>query len=135
MKKLSKPLVVIASTLGLVLGVAACGGGSVDGTAGASGSTTPTEATAASILIDVRTPEEFSAGHVQGARNLDLTGGAFEAALPGLDPGASYVLYCRSGNRSAQAAALMASAGFTTVSDLGSLEDAASQLALPIVTG
>jgi rhodanese-related sulfurtransferase len=45
-----------------------------------------------------------------------------------------YALYCRSGRRSAIAAELMATAGFTEVRDLGELETAAQSLGLPIVT-
>jgi phage shock protein E len=90
--------------------------------------------TPVSQVIDVRTPEEFAAGHVQGATNLDVESGAFEAALAGLDKEAPFTLYCRSGRRSAIAADLMAKAGFTQVTDLGTLESAATSLSLPIVT-
>ena len=64
--------------------------------------------------------------------NLDLNSGEFQNAIDGLDPDASYALYCRSGNRSGQAAAMLASAGFTSVQDLGPLESAADSLDLPI---
>ena len=84
-------------------------------------------------VIDVRTADEFAEGHVQGARNLDLRNGDFEAALQQLDKGLSYSVYCRSGNRSATAAELMRNAGFANVVDLGALEEAARTLALPIV--
>jgi rhodanese-related sulfurtransferase len=70
---------------------------------------------------------------VQGARNLDIQNGDFEAALVDLDKDLSYSVYCRSGNRSATAVAMMRNAGFTNVVDLGSKEDAAKTLALPIV--
>lgn len=84
-------------------------------------------------VIDVRTADEFAEGHVQGARNLDLQNGDFEAALQQLDKSVPYSLYCRSGNRSATAAELMRNAGFANVVDLGALEEAARTLALPIV--
>lgn len=90
--------------------------------------------TPVSTVIDVRTAEEFAEGHVQGAKNLDIENGSFEAALAGLDKDASYSLYCRSGRRSAIAVDLMIKAGFTKVSDLGSLESAATSLSLPITT-
>lgn len=90
--------------------------------------------TPVSRVIDVRTAEEFATGHVQGATNLDLEGGMFEAALASLEKEAPYTLYCRSGRRSAIAADLMAKAGFTRVTDLGTLESAATSLSLPIVT-
>ena len=90
--------------------------------------------TPVSKLIDVRTAEEFAEGHVQGAQNVDVESGAFEAFIASLDKEASYSLYCRSGRRSAIAANLMAQAGFTKVTDLGALESAAITLGLPIVT-
>jgi phage shock protein E len=87
------------------------------------------------IVIDVRTPEEFAQGHLDGAVNLDVEGGAFEAGLADLDPDASYAVYCRSGRRSALAADVMAQSGFTDVADLGSLEAAATATGLPVTTG
>jgi rhodanese-related sulfurtransferase len=56
------------------------------------------------IVIDVRTPEEFDAGHVNDARLIDIQGPDFDAQIAELDPDADYVVYCRSGNRSAVAA-------------------------------
>lgn len=88
----------------------------------------------AAQVIDVRDATEFSEGHVQGAINLNVENGDLAAAFAGLDKGAAYSVYCRSGRRSAIAADLMAKAGFTKVTDLGALEDAAKSLNLPIVT-
>ena len=90
--------------------------------------------TPASRVIDVRTAEEFAGGHVQGAVNLDVEGGAFESGIAALDKSAAYSVYCRSGRRSAIAAGIMAQAGFTNITDLGGMEDAARVLNLPIVT-
>ena len=86
-----------------------------------------------SIIIDVRTPEEFAAGHLDGAINYDFEGGALEAALGELDPAASYVLYCRSGRRSALAAQIMKNDGFVHVTDLGSMEAASTATGVAIV--
>ena len=88
----------------------------------------------ATKVIDVRDATEFASGHVQGAINLNVENGDLEAAFAGLDKEAGYTVYCRSGRRSAIAADLMAKAGFTKVTDLGALEDAAKSLSLPIVT-
>ncbi|MGD3110199.1 MBL fold metallo-hydrolase [Streptomyces sp. YGL11-2] len=67
-------------------------------------------------LIDVRNPAEYAAGALPGARNIPL------AALPDrideLDPDRPVVLYCRSGNRSVIAAALLEARGFDEVSDV-----------------
>ena len=90
--------------------------------------------TPASVVIDIRTAAEFAEGHVQGAINLDVESGAFQAKLSSLDKSVGYALYCRSGRRSAIAAELMATAGFTEVRDFGELETAAQSLGLPIIT-
>ncbi len=74
---------------------------------------------AGAVVIDVRDPNEFDAGHLKDAENLSLNQGDFEAALPTLSKDDTYILYCRSGNRSAQAAAMMKAAGFTKVGDAG----------------
>jgi rhodanese-related sulfurtransferase len=87
------------------------------------------------IIIDVRTPEEFAQGHLDGAINLDVESGAFETGLADLDPNAAYAVYCRSGRRSAMAADVMAENGFIDVADLGSIEAAATATDLPITTG
>ena len=50
-----------------------------------------------------------------------------------LDPDAEYLVYCRSGNRSGQAIALMEQAGFSNLTNLGSLEQAASTTGIQIV--
>ena len=74
-------------------------------------------------LIDVRTPVEFAEGHIEGAVNSDIEGGAFSAFIADLDKDTTYVVYCRSGRRSALAAQAMVSAGFTHVYDLGGIVD------------
>lgn len=78
-------------------------------------------ARADAVVIDVRTPEEFADGHLDGARNVPLADG-FADAVQALPRDASYVLYCRSGNRSAQAAEIMAGLGFADVADAGGLD-------------
>ncbi len=70
------------------------------------------------VLLDVRTPVEYADGHVAGAVNIDVSSPSFADEISALDPDASYVVYCRSGNRSADAAAQMVEAGFTDVYDV-----------------
>ena len=108
---------------------------------GSSNSTSSSDSTIVNLelvpagnVIDVRTAAEFSEGHVQGARNLDVENGDFASALETLDKSATYNVYCRSGRRSATAVEMMRNAGFINVVDLGAVEDAAKTLALPIVT-
>lgn len=77
------------------------------------------------VVLDVRTPEEYAEGHLRGARNVGLADG-FEQAVAALPRTGRYVVYCRSGNRSAQAAAIMKGLGFTDVADAGGLDALAS---------
>ena len=74
-------------------------------------------------IIDVRTPDEFTTGHLEGAVNSDIEGGQFSTYIATLDKTATYVLYCHSGRRAALAAQAMADAGFTDVHDIGSIAD------------
>ncbi|MGW2411667.1 rhodanese-like domain-containing protein [Streptomyces tubercidicus] len=77
----------------------------------------PTRPTPADIqLIDVRNPAEYEAGALPGARNVPLAG--LSDRITELDPARPVVLYCRSGNRSVIAAALLEARGFTEVSDV-----------------
>ncbi len=72
-------------------------------------------------IFDVRTDEEYKAGHVKNAQLLpdyDIAAGKY----PKLAKDAPIAVYCRSGNRSAGAAANLRKAGFTNVTDLGGLD-------------
>ena len=55
------------------------------------------------VVLDVRTPEEFAAGHIAGATNLNFRSPDFAKAVSGLDTNKTYLLQCASGNRSTQA--------------------------------
>ncbi|HEC23769.1 MAG TPA: rhodanese-like domain-containing protein [Chloroflexi bacterium] len=75
------------------------------------------------ILLDVRTPEEWSEdGHIEGATLIPLSELETRAAAE-LPKDAEIIVYCRSGNRSAQAAEYLVSAGYTRVSDMGGIRD------------
>lgn len=74
---------------------------------------------AGTTIIDVRTPAEFADGHLPGAVNIDVQSPDFAARIAQLDPGATYAVYCRSGNRSAAALQLMQSAGLRSAYHLG----------------
>ncbi|BCK70652.1 MBL fold hydrolase [Streptomyces libani subsp. rufus] len=91
-------------------------GGAESGDALPTGSL-PTDSGPADIqLIDVRNPAEYEAGALPGARNLPLAGLAHR--IGELDPSRPVVLYCRSGNRSVIAAALLEAHGFAEVCDV-----------------
>ncbi len=55
------------------------------------------------VILDVRTPEEFQAGHIPGAVNLDVSAADFEAKAAALDRSKIYLVHCASGVRSARA--------------------------------
>lgn len=82
-------------------------------------------------VIDVRTPEEFAAGHIPGAININVESDDFVGQIALLDPTASYAVYCRSGNRSRAAINIMTLAGFTS---LVGLEGGVGAWTEPLVT-
>lgn len=80
------------------------------------------------VILDVRTPEEYSEIRVKGSQNIDWNGPDFKDRVAQLDRKASYKVYCRSGNRSGRAMELMKTLGFQDVENLGSVRDAAETL-------
>lgn len=72
------------------------------------------------VVVDVRTPEEFASGHIEGALNYNVEGADFAGQLAALDPGATYAVYCRSGNRSQVAVSEMSAAGINHIYELES---------------
>ena len=67
------------------------------------------------VIIDVRTPEEYQAGHLDGAINMDYYSGGFLDRLNSLDSNSSYIVYCRKGIRGGIALDMMRSLGFKEV--------------------
>lgn len=71
------------------------------------------EADSAAVILDVRQPDEFAAGHLAKAVNLDwLNPSAFSEGMAKLDKNHTYYIYCRSGRRSNAAASKMKREGF-----------------------
>lgn len=70
------------------------------------------------VVIDVRTPEEFAEGHIEGATLIDINSPTFGDAIDALDRDANYLVYCRSDNRSGQAVAIMQQVGFERLWDM-----------------
>ncbi len=70
------------------------------------------------VLIDVRTPDEFASGHIEGAKNMNLFDASFESEIQKLDKSKTYLLYCRSGNRSGKAMGKMKAAGIPRIYNL-----------------
>ena len=84
------------------------------------------------LLVDVREPNEYGAGHILGAKNLPLAGlgdGAGELAKKRDRP---LIVYCDSGDRSAKAAAALKKQGFTRVANLSGGLGAWRQAGLPV---
>ena len=73
-------------------------------------------------LIDVRTPEEYQAGHLAHAQNINIKSGNFKQQVSKLDKNKPVYLYCRSGNRSGQAADSLNTLGFKTYYNIGGFE-------------
>ena len=67
------------------------------------------------VVLDVRTPAEFASGRLPDAINIDLASPTFDDDVAALPMNATYVVYCRSGNRSAVAADRMLELGFADV--------------------
>jgi thioredoxin 1 len=70
------------------------------------------------VIIDVRTPEEYSNGHLQNAKNIDWNGSDFEKRISQLDISKPVFVYCLSGGRSSSAAEKMRTIGFSKVYEL-----------------
>lgn len=67
------------------------------------------------IVLDVRTPGEYKAGHVAQSVLIDIMQADFEDKIKNLDKNNTYYIYCRSGNRSSKASTLMTELGFKKV--------------------
>ena len=70
------------------------------------------------IVLDVRTPAEYSAGHLANAININLEGSDFASEVSKLDKNSTVAVYCRSGNRSGVATEQMAELGFSDMYDM-----------------
>jgi rhodanese-related sulfurtransferase len=71
-----------------------------------------------SLVIDVRTAGEFAGGKLSGAQNIDITSSSFASQIKNLPKGKTYLIYCRSGNRSGQACEMMGREGFENINNL-----------------
>ncbi|MET9078381.1 rhodanese-like domain-containing protein [Streptomyces sp. NPDC004232] len=84
------------------------------------------------VLLDVREPDEWHAGHVPGAVHLSLTALYEGRPLPYEVRGRCLIVICRSGNRSRQAAELLSTHGVEAVDVIGGMRDWA-EAGLPVV--
>ena len=67
------------------------------------------------VVLDVRTPKEFIAGHIAGATNLNFYDADFEKKLAALDKSQPYLVHCAVGGRSAKARELMKTLQFKSI--------------------
>jgi len=70
------------------------------------------------VVIDVRTPEEFNAGHLENAININVESSDFQSKISELDKNTTYFVYCKSGRRSTLATDQMVDSGFTSLYNL-----------------
>ena len=70
------------------------------------------------VVLDVRTPEETAEGKIDGAAEIDFHAPDFQERIATLDKNATYLVYCRSGSRSASASGIMKEMGFKEVYNL-----------------
>lgn len=64
------------------------------------------------ILLDVRSPAEFSRGTIKGARNMNISDASFNQKMASLDASKTYFVFCAAGARSAAACSRLSAAGF-----------------------
>ncbi|MGV8909026.1 MAG: rhodanese-like domain-containing protein [Propionicimonas sp.] len=120
-----------AGLMAAMLLIGGCSAGTVTATSGQTAASAPAAGSSLSasdfaaaaklpgtVLLDVRTPAEFAAGHITGAVNLDVESAAFPQQVATLDPAKNYAVYCRSGSRSKAAMTAMGQAGFGHLFDL-----------------
>jgi rhodanese-related sulfurtransferase len=70
------------------------------------------------VILDIRTPGEYRDGHIPNAVLLDFRSPVFRENLAGLDKNKTYLMYCRSGNRTGRAMDLVRELGFMRVFEL-----------------
>ena len=85
------------------------------------------------VILDIRTPQEFAAGRLEGAINLDFYAPNFKDSLNALDKNKTYMMYCRSGNRSGKALSMMEGQNFMDVYNMTGGIGSWAQKGLPVV--
>ncbi len=66
-------------------------------------------------ILDVRTPGEYSEGHIKNSTMIDFYADDFLTRIKELDKSKTYLIYCRSGNRSGKTLTMMENLGFSKV--------------------
>jgi rhodanese-related sulfurtransferase len=85
------------------------------------------------VILDVRTPDEFAEGHLEGAKNIDFNAKDFAERLGKLDKEKPYLVHCRSGGRSGRSLATFEKLGFKKIYHLDGGILAWEDAGLPVV--
>lgn len=67
------------------------------------------------LILDVRSIQEYSEGHIAGAEFFPISASSFERSVLSLPKNVTYIVYCRSGNRSQSAKKIMKDAGLSLI--------------------
>ena len=134
---MKRPLRVITASALLVV----CSAIALSGCSGSTGSSASSSAHTASagakasgpVIIDLRSAEEFKKGHLEGAVNYDFSSGDFSSQISSLDHSSQYQLY-GSADQPKMASAVMRNAGFSSVTELGTLDAAKKTTGAKVVT-
>ncbi len=70
------------------------------------------------VILDVRSPEEYTEAHIDNAENIDYNSSSFKAEVEKMDKNKKYLVYCRSGHRSSNAVKIMIKMGFADLYSL-----------------
>ncbi|MFM1913226.1 MAG: Hydroxyacylglutathione hydrolase [Bacteroidota bacterium] len=87
------------------------------------------------FILDVRTPEEFAGGHLEGATNININSSNFDSEIENIDKERNVYVYCLSGGRSTQAANALKEKGFKHVINMNGGILAWSNSGLPVTLG
>jgi len=116
-----KKTISILLALFLFGGISACAADSSPKTISAAEGKAMMEDDENIILIDVRTESEYLESHIAGAILVPLDDISTLASQKMSDLNATYIVYCRSGRRSAEAVALLDEMGYTSLYDMGGI--------------
>jgi rhodanese-related sulfurtransferase len=122
MRNISKAGSIVVLAIAAILTIAACKSAQQSGSEGYTLKQQQFEEALKkrnAVLVDVRTPREYDSAHIDNSVLADWRNKeAFMNVVNGLDPKNTYLLYCRSGRRSAEAADTLRKLGFAKVYDL-----------------
>lgn len=115
---MKKTIFITLGVIALIVASVVFSGASAGGLLSSQDFMSKYKSTPDSVLVDVRTPSEFDAGHIKGAINIDYENSNFESEVKKLDASKTYFIYCRSGNRSSKSLVIMKNNGIKNIYDL-----------------